>query len=119
MASARDALVGNLRHATAARPEQTTPSPQSPPSSPSILTPDSQDDMADAFNVLSHGALRSITEGNNVEQPILQCVQIKPMAQGQNGTERWRVVFNDTVNFIQGMIAQRTCCMKAPVTCSS
>lgn len=63
--------------------------------------------MGDAFTAVSHGALRSITEGQNVDSPILQCVQIKPMAQGQNGTERWRVVFNDTVNFIQGMIAQR------------
>lgn len=83
-------------------------SPPSSPSTSSILTSDSdQDIMADAFDVISHGALQNITQGNNVEGPILQCVQIKPMAQGQNGTERWRVVFNDTVNFIQGMIAQR------------
>ncbi|KAF2173810.1 hypothetical protein M409DRAFT_16080 [Zasmidium cellare ATCC 36951] len=64
--------------------------------------------MGDPFNAISHGALRSITGGQHVDSPILQCVQIKPMAQGQNGTERWRVVFNDTVNFIQGMIAQQS-----------
>lgn len=72
--------------------------------------------MGDPFNAISHGALRSITEGQHVDSPILQCVQIKPMAQGQNGTERWRVVFNDTVNFIQGMIAQRESCEDVRVT---
>lgn len=65
--------------------------------------------MADAFSAISHGALQRITDGEQVDSPILQCVQIKPMAQAQGGTNRWRVVFNDTVNFIQGMIAIRTC----------
>ncbi|EME81073.1 uncharacterized protein MYCFIDRAFT_29007 [Pseudocercospora fijiensis CIRAD86] len=64
--------------------------------------------MTDAFNAITHGALRQITEGNPVENPILQCVQIKPMAQGAGGTERWRVVFNDTVNFIQGMLSSQS-----------
>lgn len=63
--------------------------------------------MTDAFNAISHGALKQITEGIAVENPILQCVQIKPMAQGAAGQERWRVVFNDTTNFIQGMLSQR------------
>ncbi|KXS96621.1 hypothetical protein AC578_10433 [Pseudocercospora eumusae] len=66
------------------------------------------DNMTDAFNAITHGALRQITEGNPVENPILQCVQIKPMAQGAGGTERWRVVFNDTTNFIQGMLSSQS-----------
>ncbi|KAK4613717.1 Replication factor A protein 1 [Fulvia fulva] len=61
--------------------------------------------MADALSIISQGALRRIAEGEQVEQPVFQCVQIKPMAQANGGQERWRVVFNDTINFIQGMIA--------------
>jgi replication factor A1 len=63
--------------------------------------------MGDAANAISVGALRRITEGETVENPVLQCVQIKPMAKGQGGQERWRIVFNDTVNFIQGMMSMR------------
>lgn len=64
--------------------------------------------MSDAYSVISHGALKQITDGLNVENPILQCVQIKAMAQGTGGQDRWRVVFNDTINFIQGMMSMRT-----------
>lgn len=93
-----------------------SPSPIHPPrlTTTSTTTSSSIDDlrhrsgdtiMADPFSIISHGALRSIAEGGNVPEPVLQCVQIKPMQQGAGGIERWRVVFNDTVNFIQGMIA--------------
>ncbi|CAK4032170.1 related to single-stranded DNA-binding replication A (RPA), large (70 kD) subunit and related [Lecanosticta acicola] len=61
--------------------------------------------MTDALGAITIGALKSITEGVTIDNPILQCVQIKPMANNNNGQERWRIVFNDTVNFIQGMIA--------------
>lgn len=64
--------------------------------------------MADAHSVISHGALLEISRGQTIQNPILQCVQIKPMAAGVNGEERWRVVFNDTINFIQGMIAMQS-----------
>lgn len=84
---------------------------QTPPSSQGTLTPDSQHSdvvkMADAYSALTYGALRHITDGTlQIDEPVLQCVQIKPMAS-QNGVERYRVVMNDSVNFMQGMLAQR------------
>lgn len=63
--------------------------------------------MADPASALSVGALKRIFGGEMVHEPVFQCVQIKPMASNQNGTERWRVVFNDSQNFIQSMLAQR------------
>ncbi|KJX99397.1 replication factor-a protein 1 [Zymoseptoria brevis] len=65
--------------------------------------------MADAAGVLSAGVLREVTEGQTHENPIVQCVQIKPMSANQaTGQERWRVVFNDSINFIQGMLATQS-----------
>ncbi|KAK5135705.1 hypothetical protein LTR08_004691 [Meristemomyces frigidus] len=63
--------------------------------------------MADAMSVVSVGSLEQIGRGLLPESPVLQCVQIKPMAS-QNGNERYRVVMNDTQNFIQGMLGQQT-----------
>lgn len=75
-----------------------------------ILTPTSDEyediTMADAQGAVSAGALAQINEGIQVDNPVLQCVQIKPMASQQN-QERYRVVMNDSVNFIQCMLAQR------------
>ena len=63
--------------------------------------------MAEAFNALSHGCLSRIAEdANSIVDPILQCVQIKPM-NSTNGAERYRVVMNDSTNFMQGMLGQR------------
>lgn len=62
--------------------------------------------MADAYSAVTSGALRRIFGGEELLEPVLQCVQIKPMASN-NGQERYRVVLNDTQNFIQSMIAQR------------
>jgi replication factor A1 len=47
--------------------------------------------------------------GVPVAEPILQCVQIKPMQAktGDTMSERYRVIFNDTENFIQSMLATR------------
>ncbi|WPH00458.1 replication factor a protein 1 [Acrodontium crateriforme] len=63
--------------------------------------------MSDPMSALTQGCLRQIAANESVENPILQCVQIKPMAS-QNGQERFRVVMNDSVNFIQGMLAQQS-----------
>ncbi|KAK5124363.1 hypothetical protein LTR85_001580 [Meristemomyces frigidus] len=63
--------------------------------------------MADAASAISVGSLELVGQGQIPDNPILQCVQIKPMAS-QNGNERYRVVMNDTRNFIQGMLAQQT-----------
>jgi replication factor A1 len=61
----------------------------------------------DAVSALTHGALRRISDDEPCVDPIVQCVQIKPMAPGAQGQERYRVVWNDTVNFIQSMITQQ------------
>lgn len=72
------------------------------------LTLSSPSTMANnPMDAISAGCLRRVFAGETVTDPIVQCVQIKPMQQGANGAERFRVVFNDTVNFIQSMIAQR------------
>ena len=43
-----------------------------------------------------------------MDNPVLQCVQIKPMAsKAADQPERYRVIFNDTENFIQSMLATR------------
>lgn len=61
----------------------------------------------DASDVLTKGALRQITDNSlDIENPVVQCVQIKPMAN-QNGVERFRVVMSDSINFMQGMLGQR------------
>lgn len=40
------------------------------------------------------------------EQPVVQCLQIRPMQNNNNeGTERFRVVFGDTKNYVQSMLA--------------
>jgi replication factor A1 len=46
---------------------------------------------------------------NKIQEPVLQCVQIKPMAAkaGGDSQERYRLIFSDTVNFIQSMLATR------------
>lgn len=64
-------------------------------------------DIMDAAAALTQGALRRISDNEDVHEPIVQCVQIKPMAPGANGQERYRVVWNDSVNFIQSMITQQ------------
>ena len=61
---------------------------------------------ADPLDVLTQGCMRRITEGGTEENPIVQCVQIKPM-NSQANTERYRVVMSDSVNFMQGMLGQR------------
>nr|OQO32135.1 hypothetical protein B0A51_00978 [Rachicladosporium sp. CCFEE 5018] len=63
--------------------------------------------MADPFAIISKGALANIAQGGEAGEPVVQCVQIKPMAAGADGRERYRVVWNDTANFIQSMMTQQ------------
>ncbi|EXJ61428.1 replication factor A1 [Cladophialophora psammophila CBS 110553] len=53
------------------------------------------------------GSLADIFEDRpgRVEHPVMQCVQIKPIATQQGGQERHRVIFSDTKNYIQTMLA--------------
>lgn len=74
--------------------------------------------MEAAQSLISVGALADIANGSPPENPIFQCVQIKPMSSNQ-GNERYRVVMNDTRNFIQGMLGQRKymmACSKSWIT---
>jgi hypothetical protein len=80
-------------------------------SSTGTLTPDTQDSelfkMADAANALDRGSLLQATLGTlQIEQPTLQCLQVRPMS-AQSGQERWRVVMSDGINFMQGMLGSR------------
>ncbi len=103
----------NYNHTTTA--ERQSPSSQTSSStlhSQQQLTPNSEENesakMEDAASkVLSVGSLLRITQNSeSSEEPVLQCVQIKPMASA-NGMERFRVVMSDSVNFMQGMLGQR------------
>ena len=81
---------------------------QASSSSEATLTPDSQNSepINMAADALTQGCLRQICDNAlSVDEPVVQCVQIKPMAS-QNGVERWRIVMSDSVNFIQGMLGQ-------------
>ncbi|KAK3657502.1 Replication factor A protein 1 [Elasticomyces elasticus] len=88
-----------------------TPNETLSDTSEGTLTPDSSYSdlirMADALGVISAGQLAIINGGGaRPDTLVLQCVQIKPMASQQN-QERYRVVMNDSCNFIQCMLAQQ------------
>ncbi|OKL55649.1 hypothetical protein UA08_09120 [Talaromyces atroroseus] len=69
----------------------------------------------DPASLISVGSLRQVVpispcgifdESRATEsQPIVQCVQIKPLAPQPNGQERYRAVFSDISNYVQTMIA--------------
>lgn len=42
-----------------------------------------------------------------IHEPIVQCVQIKPLQPQQNQQERYRAVFSDISNYVQTMLAIR------------
>ena len=63
--------------------------------------------MGNPLDALTAGAFKKVFAGENVIDPIVQCLQVKTMANQANGVERFRVVFSDSINFIQSMIAQR------------
>ncbi|MCJ1397895.1 Replication factor A protein 1 [Xylographa trunciseda] len=56
---------------------------------------------------ISQGALSAMfTAGGTPDaQPVVQCVQIKPLVGQQGTSERYRVVFSDIRNFCQSMLA--------------
>ncbi|KAJ9228549.1 hypothetical protein DTO271D3_3748 [Paecilomyces variotii] len=63
-----------------------------------------------ASNAASHisvGALSAIFDDSKVapQEPIVQCVQIKPLPPQQNNQERFRAVFSDISNYVQTMLA--------------
>lgn len=62
---------------------------------------------AAALQRIDAGSLRDISEDNpnRVQQPVMQCVQIKPIAATTGGVERNRVILSDTRNYIQSMLA--------------
>ncbi|KAK5558604.1 Replication factor A protein 1 [Exophiala xenobiotica] len=64
-------------------------------------------DPAAALQRIDAGSLRDISEDNpnRVQQPVMQCVQIKPIAATAGGVERNRVILSDTRNYIQSMLA--------------
>ena len=56
---------------------------------------------------VDQGALAAVFDDTpgRVEQPIVQCVQVKPIAAQPGAPERFRVVFSDIRNFVQTMLA--------------
>lgn len=60
-----------------------------------------------AFQRVDAGSITAIFDGgpNKVEYPVVQCVQIKPIASNPGNAERYRVIFSDTKNYIQTMLA--------------
>ncbi|MBE7180936.1 MAG: hypothetical protein INR71_06960 [Terriglobus roseus] len=66
---------------------------------------------------LSVGSLKAIFANDDSAhqgEPILQCVQIKPMdKKDESSPDRWRLVLSDSQNFIQSMLATRTCIVLA------
>ncbi|KAI1332899.1 replication factor-A protein [Xylariaceae sp. FL0255] len=65
---------------------------------------------AAAQQAITQGALDAIfNDPNNADQrfpvPVLQCLQIKPLAPGGAQAERYRVVLSDIRNYVQCMLA--------------
>lgn len=62
---------------------------------------------AQALARIDAGSIAAIFDGgpSRKEQPVVQCVQIKPIASNPGGTDRYRVIFSDTKNYIQTMLA--------------
>ncbi|OGM39158.1 replication factor A protein 1 [Aspergillus bombycis] len=62
---------------------------------------------SDAASQISIGALSAIFDETKpqIREPIVQCVQIKPLPPQQNNQERYRAVFSDISNYVQTMLA--------------
>ncbi|CAF9909670.1 MAG: hypothetical protein GOMPHAMPRED_006836 [Gomphillus americanus] len=60
----------------------------------------------DPSEAINQGWLREKLElgSTNIEQPILQCVQIKPLGVTAEKQNRFRVVVSDTRNYVQSML---------------
>ena len=64
--------------------------------------------ISNAMKRIDAGSLNDIFENTagRVDQPVVQCVQIKPIAsQDTSAPDRYRVVFSDTRNYVQTMLA--------------
>ncbi|PGH13789.1 hypothetical protein AJ80_06177 [Polytolypa hystricis UAMH7299] len=63
--------------------------------------------MANPASQVSIGALSAIFDESKpqMSEPVVQCVQIKPLRPEANMPERYRAVFSDISNYIQTMIA--------------
>ncbi|PGH03823.1 replication factor A1 [Blastomyces parvus] len=63
--------------------------------------------MADPASEITVGALSAIFDDSKpkVAEPILQCLQVKPLPAQPNSPERFRAVFSDITNYIQTMLA--------------
>ena len=61
----------------------------------------------DAASQVDQGSLKAIFEDvqGRIEQPIVQCVQIKPIAAQPGAPERYRIVVSDMTNYVQTMLA--------------
>ncbi|GFF51991.1 replication factor A protein 1 [Aspergillus lentulus] len=61
----------------------------------------------DAASQISVGALSAIFDETKpqIHEPIVQCVQIKPLPPQPNHQERYRAVFSDISNYVQTMLA--------------
>lgn len=65
-------------------------------------------DSDTALSRIDVGSLRAIFENpaGRATQPVVQCVQIKPMTSASGeGSERYRVVVADVNNYVQTMLA--------------
>ncbi|OOF90747.1 hypothetical protein ASPCADRAFT_211662 [Aspergillus carbonarius ITEM 5010] len=62
---------------------------------------------SEAAAQVSAGALSAIFDETKpqIREPIVQCVQIKPLPPQQNHQERYRAVFSDISNYVQTMLA--------------
>ncbi|RAL05027.1 replication factor A subunit protein RFA1 [Aspergillus ibericus CBS 121593] len=62
---------------------------------------------SEAASQVSAGALSAIFDETKpqIREPIVQCVQIKPLPPQQNHQERYRAVFSDISNYVQTMLA--------------
>jgi replication factor A1 len=56
---------------------------------------------------IDQGSLAAIFDDTpgRVQQPLVQCVQVKPIAAQAGAPERFRVVFSDIQNYVQTMLA--------------
>ncbi|KAJ5355343.1 Replication factor A protein 1 [Penicillium cataractarum] len=62
---------------------------------------------SDAASQITVGALGAIFDETKpqVREPIVQCVQVKPLPPQPNHPERYRAVFSDIANYVQTMLA--------------
>jgi replication factor A1 len=60
-----------------------------------------------AADRIDQGSLAAIFDDTpgRVQQPLVQCVQVKPIAAQAGAPERFRVVFSDIQNYVQTMLA--------------